>query len=105
MNDFIGDLLTKMLMLESFLDIEPFRAVFLGFYWVLLVFTCFHWFLQVSVDHSFDVDPFQGSVWREKIAVVHTGRRVDDKIRLRNQGDGTQLSEGGVDLRQKEIGI
>ena len=53
------------------------------------------------MNDSLDVDPLEGSVGREEVAVVHAGRRSNDEVRLRNQGNGTDFSQRRIDLGDK----
>jgi hypothetical protein len=53
------------------------------------------------VNDSLDVDPLEGSVGRKEVAVVHAGRRSNDEVRLRNQGNGTDFSQCRINLDNK----
>ena len=53
------------------------------------------------MDDSFDVDPLEGSVGREEVAVVHAGRRRNNEVGLGNQRNGPDLGQRRVDLENK----
>ncbi len=53
------------------------------------------------MNDSLDVDPLEGSVGREEVAVVHAGCRSNDEVGLRNQGNGTDFSQRRIDLGDK----
>ena len=54
---------------------------------------------QLSMHHALDVDPLEGSVGREQVAVVHPGSRRDQEVRLRDQRHGPELRQARADLK------
>lgn len=55
-------------------------------------------FLALPVYHTLNVDPFQSSVGRQDVAVVHPANGRDEEVRIRHQRHRPDLKGLRVDL-------